>query len=99
MYPLAVILLVGALRRDRAVRMYGLPLSVVGLGISIWHYFLQVFPNLEGGSCDPNNPCSARLVEVFGFISIPFMAGAGFLLISVLLASFSATRQPLGESP
>jgi disulfide bond formation protein DsbB len=90
MYPLAVILLVGAIRRDPKVRMYGLPLSIIGLGISIWHYFIQVFPDLEGGSCDPSNPCSARLVEVLGFVSIPFMAGAGFLLISVLLAFFSA---------
>lgn len=89
MYPLALILLVGAIRRDSRVRMYGLPLSIVGLGISIWHYSIQVFPDLEGGSCDPSNPCSARLVEVLGFVSIPFMAGAGFLLISVLLAFFS----------
>jgi hypothetical protein len=28
-------------------------------------------------------------VEVFGFISIPFMAGAGFILISVLLAFYT----------
>lgn len=98
MYPLALILLVGAIRRDRAVRMYGLPLSIVGLGISIWHYFIQTFPNLESGSCDPANPCSARYVDMFGFISIPFMAGAGFLLITVLLASFSATRQSVSES-
>lgn len=90
MYPLAAILLVGAIRRDRAVRLYGLPLSLVGLGISIWHYTIQVFPQLEtGSSCDPDNPCTARLVEIFGFVSIPFMAGAGFLLISVLLAFFA----------
>ena len=97
MYPMALILLVGAIRRDPKVRMYGLPLSVVGLGISIWHYGIQTFPNREGGSCDPNNPCSARLVDMFGFISIPFMAGAGFLLITVLLAFFSA-REPLSET-
>lgn len=98
MYPLVAILLVGALRRDRAVRLYGLPLSLVGLGISIWHYLLQTFPNLEGGSCDPLNPCSAKYVNVFGFVSIPFMAGAGFLLITVLLASFSAPPKPVSES-
>lgn len=98
MYPLAIVLLVGALRRDRAVRLYGLPLSVVGLGISIWHYFIQTFPSLEGGSCDPNNPCSSKWVEVFGFISIPFMAGAGFLLITVLLASFSSRPDPVSHS-
>ena len=97
MYPLAVVLGVGAIRRDRAVRLYGLPLAVTGLGISIYHYLLQVFPALEGGACDPANPCSVKEVDIFGFISIPFMAGAGFLLIAVLLASFSA--EPRSKEP
>lgn len=88
MYPMAVVLLVGAIRKDRAVKFYALPLAMTGLAISIWHYTIQVFPTLEGGSCDPSNPCSGRYVEVFGAISIPFMAGAGFTLIAVLLAFY-----------
>ncbi len=85
MYPTAVVLLVGALRKEVAAKFYALPLALIGLGISIWHYIIQVYPQLEGGSCDPIAPCSSRYVEVFGFISIPFMAGAGFTLIAVLL--------------
>ncbi len=88
MYPLSIVLLVGAIRKELAVRYYALPLSLIGLAISIYHYVMQVFPSLEGGACDPLNPCSARYVEVFGFISIPFMAGAGFTLISVLALSY-----------
>jgi hypothetical protein len=53
---------------------------------------IQLNPSLEGGSCDPLNPCSARSVEVFGFMDIPFMAGAGFILISVLLALYVKTE-------
>ena len=86
MYPMAFVLLVGAIRREAAVKFYALPLALVGLGISIWHYVIQTFPSLsEGGSCDPAVPCSAKYVDIFGFISIPFMAGAGFTLITVLL--------------
>jgi disulfide bond formation protein DsbB len=88
MYPLSVILLVGAIRREALVRYYALPLSLVGFLISVWHYLIQAFPSLEGGACDSANPCSSRYVETFGFISIPFMAGAGFILISVLLAFY-----------
>lgn len=89
MYPLAVVLLVGAVRRDLAVKLYALPLALGGLAISIWHYMIQTFPGLEGsGSCDPSVPCSAKYVDVFGFISIPFMAGAGFTLIAVLLVFY-----------
>lgn len=90
MYPLAAILLVGAIRRDPNLRWYGLPLSVVGLGFSIWHVLVQNVSALQGsGACDPNNPCSAKYVDLFGFVSIPWMAGAGFLLITVLLAFFA----------
>lgn len=90
MYPLAFVLLVGAVRRDRAVAAYGLPLSIVGLGISIWHVLVQNVAALQGaGACDPDNPCSAKYVDLFGFVSIPVMAAAGFLLITVLLAFFS----------
>lgn len=86
MYPLAVVLLVGAIRRETVVKFYALPLALVGLAISVWHYLIQTFPSLSAGAaCDPAVPCSAKYVDVFGFISIPFMAGAGFTLISVLL--------------
>ena len=86
MYPMAIILFVGAIRRESVVKFYALPLALVGLAISVWHYLIQTFPSLSSGaSCDPDVPCSAKYVDVFGFISIPFMAGAGFTLITVLL--------------
>ncbi|MGA7271480.1 MAG: disulfide bond formation protein B [Acidimicrobiia bacterium] len=98
MYSLAVILLVGALRRDRMLRFYGLPLSLIGLGISIWHILIQNVTALQGGfACDPANPCYAKWVNAFGFVSIPVMALAGFLLISVLLAFFSSDSDPEGR--
>jgi disulfide bond formation protein DsbB len=89
MYPMAIVLLVGAIRREFQVKYYALPLALIGLGISIYHYTLQTFPALEGGGgCDPSNPCSAKYVDIFGFVSIPFMAGAGFIVISVLLGIY-----------
>ena len=89
MYPLAVILLVGAIRREAVVKYYALPLALIGLAISIYHNVVQFFPSLEGGSCDPLNPCSARTIEMFGFMDLPFMAGAGFIVIAVLLAFYT----------
>jgi disulfide bond formation protein DsbB len=88
MYPMSIILLVGAIRREVVVKYYALPLALGGAAISIWHYLTQTFPSLEGGSCDPVNPCSSKYVDMFGFISIPFMAGVGFIVISVLLAFY-----------
>jgi disulfide bond formation protein DsbB len=93
MYPLSVILLVGAIRREAVVKYYALPLTLIGLAISIYHNLVQLFPTLEGGSCDPLNPCSARSIAVFGFMDLPFMAGAGFIVIAVLLAFYTKARE------
>ena len=96
MYPMSVILLVGAIRREAQVRFYALPFAVGGLAISVYHYLIQNIPNLESGSCDPDNPCSAIFVQMFGFITIPFMAGAGFIVIAVLLSFYvnKTSNQP-----
>ncbi|MGH8915587.1 MAG: disulfide bond formation protein B [Acidimicrobiia bacterium] len=89
MYPMAIVLLVGAIRREAAVKYYALPLALGGLAVSIYHNVIQFFPSLEGTSCDPANPCSRRFVDMLGFMDIPFMAGAGFILIAVLLAFYT----------
>jgi len=88
MYPLSAILLVGAVRKEAAGAIYALAPALIGLGISIYHYAIQLYPALEGGACGPN-PCSSRWVGVFGFVTIPFMAGAGFILIAVLTAFYA----------
>ena len=86
MYPLAVILLIAAIRRDHGIRIYAVPLAGIGAAIAIYHRFIQAFPDLEGAtSCDPNAPCSAAYVEIFDVITIPTMALAGFLFILALL--------------
>ena len=51
MYPLSVILLVAAIRRDRAVRWYVVPLAAVGTVISTYHYAIEWRPSLEAGAC------------------------------------------------
>ena len=93
MYPLAIVLLVGAIRREAVVKFYALPLALIGLAVSIYHNVVQFFPSLEGGSCDPAVPCSARSIEMFGFMDLPFMAGIGFIVISVLLAFYTKASE------
>ena len=92
MYPLAVILLVAAVRRDWGVRPYALTLAMIGPVISFYHVLIEHYPWLEKGiSCDPFNPCSTNPVSgydfpAYGFMkSIPYMALSGFLLVATLL--------------
>jgi disulfide bond formation protein DsbB len=86
MYPLALILPIGAWRRDLTVRWYALPLAVGGGLVSAYHVAVERFPSLESGSCDPSNPCSTIWVERLGYLTIPTMALSGFALIAALLA-------------
>jgi disulfide bond formation protein DsbB len=94
MYPLVVILGVAALRRDRAVKWYVVPLALVGLGISIYHYLVERFPDSVASACSTEVPCSTVWVWKFGFLSIPAMAGLGFALIITLVMLAGGTSGP-----
>lgn len=85
MYSLAVVLTVGAIRNDPGVRTYGLALAIPGAAIAAYHSWLQAFPRVTS-FCTAEAPCAERHVWEFGFVSIPFMALSGFLLIIALLA-------------
>jgi disulfide bond formation protein DsbB len=92
MYPLALILIIAAVRRDSGgARLYGVPLAMIGTAIAAYHYLIQQFPSLESGACDLSAPCSAAYVWKYDFISIPYMALAGFALILVLLLTTEKT--------
>ncbi len=83
MYPLAFVLGIAAIRKDRGAMYYALPIAVIGFGISVYHYQLQLFPE-QSNSCNLFAPCTQQWVDTWGFISIPFMAGAAFLAIITL---------------
>jgi disulfide bond formation protein DsbB len=90
MYPLAPILLIAAIRRDRWVAWYATPLASVGAGIALYHYLIEWNPSLEGGACSATGPsCADIWFREFGFVTLPFMALAGFLaILAFLLVSF-----------
>jgi len=85
MYPLAIILLVGGLLRDRRAVLYAAVFPLVGAVISIYHIYIEVNPDKESASCKAGIPCSTRWIQEFGYITIPRMALSGFALIAVLL--------------
>ncbi len=85
MYPLSVILLVGALRRDHAVRWYAVPLAAIGAAISAWHSLIEWRPALDNGECEFQGPsCTFVWFREFG-LSLANMALIGFLTILILL--------------
>lgn len=94
MYPLAIILVIAAFRRDWNIRPYAVTLACIGLAVSIYHVLIEWNPGLESSSsCDPLNPCSALPVPRYlGYLSIPTMAGSAFLFIAVVLLLAGRTR-------
>jgi disulfide bond formation protein DsbB len=95
MYPLVVVLGVAALRSDRGVRRYALPVVAVGAALSVYHYQLERFPSQGGLACFVDAPCTTVWVWRFHYISIPFMALSAFALIATLL--LLAGRPDMGE--
>lgn len=85
MYPLAVLLLIAAARRDHSIRRYAVPLAAIGAVISAYHYLIEWRPSLGTGTCDIAAPCTVPWFRQFGFVSLPFMALCGFVAIVALL--------------
>jgi disulfide bond formation protein DsbB len=93
MYPLAIIGLVAAITRDERIARYVIPIAVIGLLLSGYHYQMELFPE-RAAACTGGVACSVRHVEVLGFISIPFMAGLGFIsVLATHVAMIRARRQ------
>lgn len=86
MYPLAFILPIAAVRRQREIALYGIVLAGVGLLVSLYHIQIQIWPD-QATSCDPFNPCSGKYVEALGFATIPQMAGLSFVLVIAALVT------------
>ena len=86
MYPQVILLGIAAIRRDVSVRWYALPLAVVGIAFSTYHYLLERFPDSVSSICkNSDTPCDTVWIWKFHFLSIPGMAWIGFLLIITLL--------------
>jgi disulfide bond formation protein DsbB len=86
MYPLALVLGVAALRRDRDVRFYVAPLAAVGAAIAAYHSWIQAYPPSGGSSfCTLDAPCTERYVWELGFVSLPLMALSAFVFILTMM--------------
>jgi disulfide bond formation protein DsbB len=84
MYPLSLLLGIAAFRGDvQIAKRYFIGLSLVGAGLAIYHYQLEHIP--QPTVCGSAVPCNVAVINIFGFISVPFLSMAAFLLISTLL--------------
>jgi disulfide bond formation protein DsbB len=105
MYPIAIILTVGLLRKDRNVAVYSLVLSIIGILASTYHILLQKVPAIARfETCTIGVPCSADYLNWLGFITIPMLAWVAFAAIIIgsvlaLRASRQTDENYLATSP
>ena len=85
MYPLVLILGIAILRRDTGVRIYAIPVALVGAAIASYHYLLEWFPEIDTGACSAVIPCTQVWFREFGFVSLPLLALVAFGLVITFL--------------
>ena len=99
MYPLSIVLLIAALRNDRRIAWYVVPVATIGALFAAYHTQLQTFPHQHSSFCTLTEPCTVRYVWEFGFVSLPFMALSAFVfVITMTAAAASFASDHLEES-
>ncbi|NNE97643.1 MAG: disulfide bond formation protein B [Pyrinomonadaceae bacterium] len=94
MYPLVFIIGAGIIMRDPRMKVYALPLCLIGLAISGYHNLLYygIIPE-SITPCKEGISCTTRQIEWLGFITIPLMALVSFLLVTVCLLIYKPKEQ------
>jgi disulfide bond formation protein DsbB len=85
LYPMVFIMLVGVFRKDTKVYLYTLPLAIIGTIIGAYHYLLQTTDifGKEFVGCSGGVNCTDIDFQLFGFITIPLMSLAAFVVVLI----------------
>jgi len=94
MYPLVLIIGIGIITEDTRWKVYALPLALIGLALAVYHnlvYYGVIPESLT--PCTQGVSCSERQIEWFGFVTIPMMGLAAFLVISAILLIYKPRKE------
>ena len=85
MYPIVAISAVSIWKKDKNLPFFVLPLSLIGTVIAFYHNLLyyKIVPE-SLNPCTLGISCTSKQIEVFGFITIPFMSLSAFIVIDLL---------------
>ena len=86
MFPLVLILPAGLFPYDPKVIRYALPLAAIGGSIAAFHMLVVAGVTPESiQPCTQGVPCSEKVIEWFGFVTIPLLSVVAFAAIIALL--------------
>jgi disulfide bond formation protein DsbB len=86
LFPLVLILPMGLFPFDANAARFALPLTVAGLLTAVYHNLLYagLFPK-SIQPCAQGVPCTEKYIELFGFVSIPFLSLLALAAMTALL--------------
>lgn len=84
MYPLVLILGIAYVQKNSRIALTTAAFSLIGAMISLYHYGLQKvsFMSEKAPSCGRVS-CTGEYINIFGFITIPFLALIAFVIIAI----------------
>lgn len=91
LYPQVVLFGIALWKRDTVIALYSIVLSVLGLGVSIYHHALQTLPSGSLPCPATGVSCAQRFMFEFGYITYPLMAATLFAAL-ILLMLFVRSR-------
>ena len=84
MYPLVLIIGIAYLQRNARIAMTTAVLAIIGGAISLYHYGIQKVDFLsDSAPACGRVSCTGEYINLFGFVTIPFLALTAFALIAV----------------
>lgn len=86
MYPQLIIFAIALFKKDEKIFAYSLALSIIGVSISSYHYFLQFgFIDISCHVVGMSTLCTEYFKQDFGFITIPLEALTSFMFLIIFM--------------
>lgn len=93
LFPLAVILGIASYRSDLSIRLYALPLSIVGFLIALYQALSIHFPVMQSWlAC--GKECAEEVFLFGSFVTFPDLSAIGFALICFFLIRSHPEKTP-----
>lgn len=86
LFPLSILLGMGAYQGDRKIAIYAMPLLILGALFAFYQILIQEIPEWNPIDMCGNGPSCAEKIDLgLGFITIPMLSFTNFLLLIFLL--------------
>lgn len=84
MFPLAIIIPVGILKKDKFLDFYVLPLSILGMLLALYQHLLEI-GIIKQSLCSIGVSCSVKYINWLNVVTLPLLSFIAFSFISIFV--------------